>query len=123
MAYGYGGYGMPYQGYGFNNFGQMQQPQKQEVIRVKGQNGVDALQMPPNSSVIVMDETAPMIWFCQTDGAGYKTSTPFDITPHQSAATVDVGSLESRIARLEEIINGKSDHGADAAKQPSKAGK
>ncbi len=121
MAYGYGGYGMPYQGYGYNNFGQMQQPQKQEVIRVKGQNGVDALQMPPNSSVIVMDETAPMIWFCQTDGAGYKTSTPFDIKPHKAAAPVDMTALEERISRLEGIINEQSNHATAAEKQQKSA--
>lgn len=42
-----------------------------EIIRVNGKPGVDAFQMGPNSSVILVDETAPIVWFVRTDGAGY----------------------------------------------------
>jgi len=40
--------------------------------------------MAPNSDALVLDETAPMIWYAQTDGTGYLTVTPFDISPHQA---------------------------------------
>ena len=85
-----------------------QQPQKYEVIKVAGRPGVDAFQMAPNSSVLLLDETAPIVWLVTTDGAGYKTVTPYDITPHQVAPAPDFGSLESRIKRLEDMINGDS---------------
>jgi len=65
-----------------------------------------------------------MVWLVTTDGAGYKTVTPYDIVPHQTAPQPDFSSLESRIQKLEEIVNGnskpvastrkvKSDDGAD----------
>ena len=46
---------------------------KFEVIRVNGKNGAEAFQMPPNSSIILLDESAPLIWLKMTDGAGYPT--------------------------------------------------
>lgn len=82
---------------------------QQEIIRVNGRNGAMSIQMAPSSSVLVLDETAPLVWLCQTDGAGYLTVTPFDIAPHQEAPQVSVNDLSARLARLEEIINGKSD--------------
>ena len=82
---------------------------QQEIIRVNGRNGAMSIQMAPSSSVLVLDETAPLVWLCQTDGAGDLTVTPFDIAPHQEAPQVSVNDLSARLARLEEIVNGKSD--------------
>jgi hypothetical protein len=82
---------------------------QQEIIRVNGRNGAMSIQMAPSSSVLVLDETAPLVWLCQTDGAGYLTVTPFDIAPHKEAPQVSVNDLSARLARLEEIVNGKSD--------------
>ena len=124
MAYGYGAYNAPYQGYGnYYNQQPQQQAPRYEVIHVNGQNGAQALQMAPNSNAIVMDDTAPMIWLCQTDGAGYKTVQAFDISPHKNAPAVDVNSLEERIARLEGIINGQSTESVSAGKPAAKQAK
>lgn len=82
---------------------------RQKIIRVNGRNGAMSIQMAPSSSVLVLDETAPLVWLCQTDGAGYLTVTPFDIAPHQEAPQVSVNDLSARLARLEEIVNGKPD--------------
>lgn len=82
---------------------------RQEIIRVNGRNGAMSIKMAPSSSVLVLDETAPLVWLCQTDGAGYLTVTPFDIAPHQEAPQVSVNDLSARLARLEEIVNGKPD--------------
>ena len=76
-----------------------------EVTRVSGENGADAFQMGPNSSALLLDETAPIVWFVQTDGAGYKTITTYDIQLHQELPPVDTRSLEQRIAKLEERLN------------------
>ena len=102
-----GGYMNPYASR-YNAMAAQQIP-KYEVIHVNGENGANALQMAPNSSVIVMDDTAPMVWLCQTDGAGYKTVRAFDIAPHQAAPQIDIASIDARLKKLEEIYNAKSD--------------
>lgn len=85
---------------------------KCEVIQVNGENGARAFVMAPNSSALLMDTTAPIVWLCQSDGAGYHTQTPFHIEPWQPEKPVDVKTLEERIARLEAKLNGQSDDGA-----------
>lgn len=107
----YGNY-QPYQMPMFQNPYQsrldaMQQPMAQrcEITRVNGQNGAEAYQLPPNSSNLLLDETAPIVWLVQTDGAGYKSLTPYTISPYQAAPPVDVQSLEERVKKLEELIN------------------
>lgn len=98
------------------NFGGQPQPQyfnqnnygpRYEVIQVNGEGGVDAFQMGPNSSVLLLDKTAPIVWLVQTDGAGYKVKTPYDISPHQAMPPVDMNSLEQRLSKLEEIVNAR----------------
>ena len=83
-------------------------PQQQEVVKVNGKNGVDAFQLAPNSSALLLDTTAAIVWLVQTDGAGYKTSTAYDITPHVSEEETQFKTLEERISKLEETINAKS---------------
>lgn len=79
-----------------------------EVIQVSGENGVDAFPMGPNSSVLLADLTAPIIWLVRTDGAGYKNmKIPYDITPHKATTPIDLNGLEQRIQHLEEVINAK----------------
>lgn len=84
---------------------------KQEIIRVNGENGARAFQIAPNSSALLLDESSPIVWVIQTDGAGYKTVTPYTITPYQPETPIDVKSLEERIKKLEETINAKSNTG------------
>ena len=75
--------------------------------------------MAPNSSILLMDEHDPIVWLKQTDGAGYATVTPYTVTPYQAAPPVDVNSLENRVKRLEEMLNGKPDD-ADAKPKRTK---
>lgn len=84
-----------------------------DIIKVKGQNGAEAFQMAPNSKVLLLDENDPLVWFVQTDGAGYKTATPYTIAPFQPAPPVNLNSLEQRLTALEEKINAKSYNGAN----------
>ena len=76
-----------------------------EVIKVNGRGGANAFQMGPNSSILLLDETDNIVWLAQTDGAGYKTVTPFDIVPHKEEQKVDMASVISRIEALESSIN------------------
>ena len=94
-------------------------PQQQEVVKVNGKNGVDAFQLAPNSSALLLDTTASIVWLVQTDGAGYKTSTPYDITPHIPEEEVQYKTLEERISKLEEAINAKSNTKPSARKSES----
>lgn len=87
--------------------------QRQEIIKVNGQNGARAFQMAPNSSALLLDESAPVIWLVQTDGAGYKTEVPYSITPYQAQPEPDYNDFEKRLRRLEELFDGKkSDTGS-----------
>ena len=94
--------------------------QRYEIIRVSGRNGAEAFQMSPNSQVLLLDETAPLIWLKTTDGAGYPTLTPYDIAPAQTQEQKEaskIEALEKRIASLEEILNEKSNSGSSKSKQ------
>lgn len=98
-----------------NQFGaaMQQQARQQEIVRVNGKNGAEAYFLSPNSSALLLDESAPIVWLKTTDGAGYPTLTAYDIAPHQTvtpeSTSADLSGLEQRVTRLEEILNGKSD--------------
>lgn len=99
-------YNNPYQQYQMPQY--QQTLQKTEIIHVNGENGARAMQLLPNSNALLLDDTAPLVWLVQTDGAGYKTVTPYSITPYQPKPTVDassLASLEERIKKLEEMFN------------------
>ena len=83
--------------------------QQTQVVKVNGENGARAYQLGANSSALLLDESGLMVWLITTDGAGYKTVSAYDITPHTVAQAPDFGSLENRIKRLEEIVNGAAD--------------
>lgn len=78
---------------------------QQQVIKVHGRNGAEAYNMLPNSSVMLLDEIDPIVYLAQTDGAGYKTITAYDIQVHQELPPVDTRSLEQRISKIEEMLN------------------
>jgi len=82
-----------------------QQAPQMQVVRVNGRGGAEAFSIGPNSSALLLDESGRIVWAVTTDGAGYKSIAPYDIQPHQDAPAPDYGSLESRIARLEGIMN------------------
>ena len=97
-----------YNPYAFQQPMYQSMPQRSEVIRVNGKGGAEAYQLAPNSSVILLDESAPVVWLKTTDGAGYPTLTPYDISPHKDQEMINLQnmqSLEERIARLEAVIN------------------
>ena len=88
-----------------------QQMQK-HVVKVNGRAGADSYQLAPNSDDILLDQNDPIMYFVQTDGAGYKTVTPFDISPHKEINRDEqYKTLEARISKLEEALaNGKSNY-------------
>lgn len=122
------GYQNPY----FNPYGFMQQQTQQvqaptqQVVRVNGENGAKAYSIGANSSALLLDESGLMVWLITTDGAGYKSVSAYDISPHQEAPKPDYGSLENRIntveKRLEEIMNGNPKRTASVSKKQSDDG-
>jgi hypothetical protein len=103
-------YNNPYGFQPYNAFNPYQNRQlpKYEIIRVNGANGARAFQMAENSSVLLLDESAPLVWLCQSDGAGYKTVTPYMIQPYQAQQETDIKTLEQRIKKLEDFISEQS---------------
>ena len=93
-----------------------QQPVPQtQVVKVNGENGARAYQIGANSSALLLDECGTLVWLVVSDGAGYKTVSPYDITPHQATPVPNYGDLETRIARLEEMVNERTATDTSAA--------
>lgn len=98
----------------------------QQILTAKGKASIDTLKLSPNSSILIADETAPIVWKCVSDGLGNVTSEPFDISPHKteeqikqenlSAAVLD---LNERLKRLEENYE-QPDIVRNAEKQPNR---
>ena len=97
----------------------------QQVIQVAGRQSIDTLQMTPNSSVLIMDTSAPIVWLCVSDGLGKVTATAYDITLHQDTPAFDIAgfaeSVEGRLSALEnkvikstEVKRNEQPHDADA---------
>ena len=99
--------------YGYNNYGSPTQ-----IIRVNGENGARAFQMAPNSSSLLLDENNPILWLCQTDGAGYKSVTPYKIEPYKPEPAPDLEDILQRLNKLEEKVN--EPYFAAAQREPSK---
>ena len=82
--------------------------------------------MPPNSSVLLMDTTAPIVWLCISDGVGKVKATPYDIKEHVEEVQPTVDNLEiieNRLERIEKTLeemekkaNGKSNGGNSKSK-------
>ena len=104
--------------YNYNPYQYYQQPQPQnllppqQIMQTNGRPTFEAFKMSPNSSILLADTTAPIVWKCTTDGLGNVTSEAFDISPHKEAPELDtvaiLTEMNNRISRLEELANAKS---------------
>ena len=98
----------------FPQYPQYQMPKKTEIIHVNGRPGVDAFQMMPNCQALLWDDTAPIIWLVQTDGAGYKTISPLDVGVHEEPKPIDMKEIVQRLERLEVKVNESNESTAAA---------
>lgn len=94
-----------------------QAPRKTEIIHVNGQNGAQAFQMMPNSQALLLDDTAPLVWLAQTDGAGYKTVTPYSIAPYQPEPEISLRDIDARLRKIEEVVNNAKPNTSSSKKQ------
>lgn len=102
----------------------------QQVVQANGKASISAIRMSPNSSVLIMDTTAPIVWLCTSDGLGNVTPVAYDIAPHKDTPAPDVSSFEQRlstvennvsniISKWEEMTNAKPNAGSSKSKQNS----
>lgn len=99
-----------------------------EVQRVNGKESVYAFAMGPNSSVILVDNLAPKIWFVTTDSSGYKAVTGFKIIPDEEEQPIQaeakiqseesniIEDLKDRINKLEEKVREYEQYGQSNSK-------
>lgn len=83
-----------------------------EIDKVSGEESARAYPIGPNSSAIVLDTKDPLVWVITTDASGYKTVTPFTITPYTPEKPVSASDIKDelntvidRLNRLEAKIN------------------
>ena len=123
-------YGINNPNYSLPSFQPVQQPyipmmfNRQQVVRVNGRKGAEAYQLPPNSSIMLLDNTAPVVWLKTTDGASYPSLKGYNVYPIQeenAAAEVqlDYSSLEQRISKLQEMVK-KNESNDTRTQQKSK---
>ena len=97
--------------YPFNAFQNQNILPQQQIVQANGKASIDALRMAPNSSILIMDTTAPLVWMCVSDGIGNVSATPYDITAHKEPEPLDVNTIETRLAAIEktltEVLYGK----------------
>lgn len=97
--------------------------QKVEVVTVNGEAEANSYPIPPNSSILMLDSTQPVVWLKVTDAASYPTVTGYEITPIKKPVapvmqTYDFTKLEERIANLERRFErGKSNTGNTSKSQ------
>lgn len=92
----------PYQQY--QNLFQPNILPQQQIVQVNGKASVDTIQLAPNSSILVMDTSAPIVWMCVSDGVGKVTATPYDISIHKETPPPDLNNIEDRISAIEKTI-------------------
>lgn len=109
---------MFYNPYNFNSY-PSNNPSPVEVPHVNGTNGAQAYQMPCNSSVLLLDDNAPIIYLVKTDSACYKTIIPYTITEYKPEPTIDSKALLERIEAIERKLNNEPDTRPAEADQPT----
>lgn len=80
-----------------------------KIDRVNGREGAEAYFLMPNSEVLLLDTTKPIVWLKQTDSAGYGTVTGFNVVPLKENADMsqnDYSELERRITEIEQLLDG-----------------
>lgn len=77
----------------------------QQVIQVNGKASVESIQIAPNSSVLLLDNTAPIVWLCVSDGVGRVTATPYDIFEHKDESEVAMNDIETRLSNIEKTLS------------------
>jgi hypothetical protein len=119
-------YPYPAQAAPVNMYYQPPYQQSFQITKVNGENGAKAFQMPPNSSIILLDESSPKVYIKETDGASYPKLSVYKLVPdtnekkkeEEKVSENQIKKLEERIAVLERFVTNSK---AIAAKNEAKA--
>ena len=94
----------------------------QQILQANGKTSIDAIRMSPNSSVLIADTTAPIVWKCVSDGLGNVTAEAFDITHHKTEEEVEkenttnlLNEISKRLERLESKYESSVDRNYESA--------
>lgn len=131
------GYPYPAQAVPAGMYYQPPYQQSFQITKVNGENGAKAFQMPPNSSIILLDESNPKVYIKETDGASYPKLSVYKLVPDDELIRTDaeikdeddkskeqIKKLEERIAVLERFVtNSKAIAAKNEAKQKEKESK
>jgi len=78
--------------------------QRITVDRVNGRQGAEMYGMAPDSSALILDTNNPIIWFIQTDSAGFKSITQLDFVIHKDEPAQDIKNFDSRMNEFDERL-------------------
>ena len=80
----------------------------QQILQANGRQSIDNLRMSPNSSALIADTTAPIVWKCVSDSLGNVTAEAYDIFPHKDEKQIEqenmttlLNDINERLKRLE----------------------
>lgn len=76
----------------------------QQILQANGKASIDNLRMSPNSSVLIADQTAPIVWKCVSDGLGNVTAEAFDILPHKDQAQIEQENMNALLVDMNERL-------------------
>ena len=97
-----------YDGMNLSGLGALNNPifaPQTQIQEVDGLNEVMSLNMGPNSSLLALDKTKPILWVIRTDQNRNKIDTlQFDITPHVPEPDPVVKGLEDRVGNMEQKL-------------------
>lgn len=89
---------------------------------VNGKAEADKFNIPLNSDILLLDNTNPIVYLKKTDQYGNSSTYAFSITPIEPEKPIsldDLNSINERLKRLEDMLNGKSNNGVTESKQQS----
>ena len=92
----------------------------QQIVRVNGEQGANAYQMMPNSSALLLDETAPRLFLKTTDGAGYGVIQAFKLEKYEPEKPIDLDTIIKRIEKLERMVKDEKPTTTSAKRKESK---
>ena len=94
---------------------------QQQIPTANGRASVDNLKLAPNSSILIADNTLPVIYRCVSDSIGNVSVSTYDISPHKDEEQVRkeqteiiLADLVQRIERLEHESNIERDKPTNA---------
>lgn len=76
----------------------------QQILQANGKASIDAIRMAPNSSVLIADTTAPIVWKCVSDGLGNVTKEAFDIIHHKTEEEAEKENLNITLQEINERL-------------------